>query len=309
VNQSADWALRPTTLRFSLGDLVLLKRTFTAFHRLGHFTSIPIDDFKSLNVTWPPEASALLYHSVPISGSLKRISFGTDSICYVRAQFDRSYVDLSGSFEQYLKKFSGKSRSTLSRKVRKFNEAPGAEFRSYSSGPELLEFLRLAYPLSKRTYQERLLDAGLPDTEEFRASIVRMGDAGYAVGALLLLEGRPVAYLLCPSQAGTLLYEYVGYDPEYRELSPGTVLQYYLLERLFMEKKFQIFDFTEGEGQHKALFATNNTKCADVYIFRRSLANSIIVYSHAALDSASNLLGRILAKLHLKTAIKRLLRR
>jgi hypothetical protein len=303
-----DWSLRPATLRFCLGDLVLFRHTFNAFHRLGHFLSIPLDEFKSPSVPWPPEAAALLYRSAPVSGELKRISIAANSICYVPSQFNRGYVDLSGSFDQYLKKFSGKSRSTLARKIRKFQELPGAACRFYSSGPELEEFLRLAYPLSRKTYQERLLDAGLPNSDEFRTNLSRMGETGHVVAALLIVQERPIAYLLCPERSGALLYEYVGYDPEYRSLSPGTVLQYYLLEWLFNDRRFAIFDFTEGEGQHKSFFATHSTKCADVYVFRRSAPNMLFVYLHAGLDSLSALLGRILAGLHLKSAIKRLLR-
>lgn len=310
MNGSSDWALRPATLRFCVSDIVIFGRTFTVFHRLGHFTSLPVDDFKSATVACPPEAAALLYRSVPVSAALRRVSWGSNSILYVPAQFDRSYVDLSGgSFEQYLKKFSGKSRSTLLRKVRKFSELPGAAFRYYSSGQELREFLRLTYPLSKRTYQDRLLNAGLPDSQEFQANIVSMAEKGCAVGALLTLEERPIAYILCPVHSGVLLYDYVGYDPDYSALSPGTVLQYYLLEQLFKQNKFAIFDFTEGEGQHKAFFATNSTKCADVYVFRKSLGNAILIYSHAGLDTASSLMGRVLSRLNLKAAVKRFLRK
>ena len=40
-------------------------------------------------------------------------------------------------------------------------------------------------------------------------------------------------------------------------MSPGTVLQYLALESIFDEKVNSYFDFGEGEGDHKKMFATN----------------------------------------------------
>ena len=42
---------------------------------------------------------------------------------------------------------------------------------------------------------------------------------------LLEIGGVPAAYLYCPAESDTLLYQYVGHDPAFAELSPGSVLQ------------------------------------------------------------------------------------
>jgi CelD/BcsL family acetyltransferase involved in cellulose biosynthesis len=86
------------------------------------------------------------------------------------------------------------------------------------------------------------------------------------------------------------------------------VLQFHALERLFGEKGLRLFDFLEGEGQHKRLFATRTTRCADLYYFRRTLKNRALVGLHAGLDTLSTRIARILDRYKLKARIKRLLR-
>jgi len=216
-----------------------------------------------------------------------------------------------GTFEDYLKQFSSKSRSTLRRKVRKYGQLCGGEpdWRTYRTAAEMEEFYRLARDVSRKTYQERLLDAGLPESDEFRKELLAAAERDFTRGYLLFHESRPVAYLHCPIHDGVVFYGHLGYDPEYAKWSPGTVLQHLALEQLFMEPDLRMFDFTEGEGQHKSFFATHSALCADIYYLRRSLRNRGLVRLHAVLEAFSRALVRQLDRLGLKERIKRLIRR
>jgi hypothetical protein len=64
-------------------------------------------------------------------------------------------------------------------------------------------------------------------------------------------------HLYRPARDGKLLYDHLGYDPEYTALFPGTALQLLVLEALFAARSFKIFDFTEGKSQLKELFSTD----------------------------------------------------
>jgi CelD/BcsL family acetyltransferase involved in cellulose biosynthesis len=90
---------------------------------------------------------------------------------------------------------------------------------------------------------------------------------------------RPISYLFCSAQAEVLLYRHFGYDPEFGRWSPGTVPQYLALERLFAEGRFRLFDFTAGA--HKQFFSTGSTRCADLYFFRRTPRNLLLLGLHA----------------------------
>lgn len=205
-----------------------------------------------------------------------------------RQDYARSYIDMAGTYDAYFEQFSSKTRSTLRRKLRKFEQASGGalDLRAYRTPEEIARFTELAVPLSRRTYQARLLDAGLPEGPAAHAAMQAMAAADRLRAFLLFLDSQPVAYLYLPVEQETLVYAYLGYDPEHGRLSPGTVLQLAALEQLFAEGRFRYFDFTEGTGDHKRLFSTDSEACASFLMLRPTLANRTLLRALALFDHA-----------------------
>lgn len=181
--------------------------------------------------------------------------------------------------------------------------------RAYKHPDEMEEFHRQARDVSALTYQERLLDAGIPGEPGFLAQLVALAKADSVRAYVLFLRGKAIAYLCCPAVDGVLLYSYLGYDPQHAEVSPGSVLQYLVLESLFREKRFRAFDFTEGQGEHKRFFGTHETPCADICYFRLSFSVRFWVGLHRLFDRTSVAIAALLDKVGLKTRLKRFLRR
>lgn len=215
----------------------------------------------------PADAHGFLLTSLP-----ERLfdAIGRDGLQpIVRQRYTRHFVDLTGGFDAYLAGFSSKSRATLLRKQRRFSEQ-SPDVRMYRTPAEIEAFERLARPLASRTYQERLLGAGLSDDLETMRSLA----ANDAVRAFILFrDDAPASYLYLPAKGRTLIYAYLGYDPDLAGLSPGNVLQLQALKMLMDEGRFDRLDFTEGDGQHKAVFATGGMACVDVLLLRPSLGN------------------------------------
>jgi CelD/BcsL family acetyltransferase involved in cellulose biosynthesis len=306
------WTVRPIRLRYRLGPVTLfrLPLNFAVLDRhwkqLGDDASALRPPFEEL----PRDVVGGLVSGCPLTGPIPRVSLLENTIRYAPHQLARYYIDLSGTFEAYLGKFSSKTRSTLKKKVRRFAERSGGtiDWKEFRRPDEMAEFHRLARQVAEKTYQEKLLQAALPDTDEYRAEMARLAGEGRARGYLLYLEQRPVAYLYCPIQDGAVLYEFLGYDPGERDLSPGTVLQYLVLERLFAEGGFTVFDFTEGPGQHKELFSTGQVLCADLYYFRRGARGAGVVGSHLALGEATKGAIALLERLKIRERLRKYLR-
>jgi CelD/BcsL family acetyltransferase involved in cellulose biosynthesis len=255
-------------------------------------------------------SQGFMIRGLPVIGDLPAISQSEHYLFYVSSQYCHCYIDLEIGFEEYKKKFSAKTRSTINRKIRKYQDHCGGTilWKIYQSPAEIREFFQLARAVSKLTYQERLLNAGLPDNEEFIREAESLA-AEQRLRAYILFDGdKPVSYLYCPVHDEVLIYAYLGYDPAYMQLSVGTVLQWLALEALFAEQRFRYFDFTEGQSDHKRLFATHQQQCVNVLILQKRLKNYLTVYSHRSLEIFSRWLGYILARFGLKAKIKRLLR-
>jgi CelD/BcsL family acetyltransferase involved in cellulose biosynthesis len=217
---------------------------------------------------------------------------------FVRQRYRRWFANLDQSFDSYLAGFSAKSRSTLKRKVRKFAERSGGalDLRCYRTPAAIDEFHRHARAVSAVSYQERLLDYGLPDGEAAVAQMRELAACDAMRGWILFLDGRPASYLYAPSEGATLIYAYLGYDPEFADLSPGAVLQVEAMRQLMEERRFRLFDFTEGEGQHKKLFATGEAECVDLLLVKPTAANLLTGWSLGAFDASVALVKRVVRR-------------
>jgi CelD/BcsL family acetyltransferase involved in cellulose biosynthesis len=306
------WEPGPYVLTYRIGEIAVFRKQFRALTLRTHFFDLtddpaepppPFDRFQT-------GIEAIVTRSHPVPGPLPVLTARDDVLRYVVALYTRYYTDLAGDFDGYLGKFSAKSRGTLRRKVKRFIELGGdCEMRAYSRPDEMEQFHGRARAVSALTYQERLLDAGIPAEPEFLEELISLAASDSVRAYVLFLHGTAIAYLCCLSNNRVLLYSYLGYDPKHAELSPGTVLQYLAFQSLFAEQRFRALDFTEGQGEHKKFFATHQTLCADICYFPDSVSTQFWIGLHRAFDRTSVAAAAMLAKVGLKARLKRLLRR
>lgn len=306
------WQARDVPFKFQLSDWTLFQASIylqlrsIGLAEAGNPEAIAIPGEDQL----VPGSQGFALRRLPVDEALPRLARSGPFLRYVPLQYQHCYIDLDTSFDDYQKKFSSKTRSTINRKIRKFTEHCGGtlKWQSFRSPDEVPAFFQLARAVSKLTYQEKLLDAGLPDTPEFMER-ARALAAGGQLRAYVLFNGeRPVSYLYCPVQDGVAVYAYLGYDPAYMHLSVGTVLQWLVLEQMFNEGGLRYFDFTEGQSDHKRLFATHQRQCANVFLVRPTLRNAAILRGHALVDRFFGWAGRMLDRYGIKAKVRRLIR-
>jgi len=228
--------------RYSVGDICLFRLGFRASHDNRPFdphaapVSIPLEPREI-----PKGSAVLLCSGRIISHRLWPIQATRSALCYVRNQVRNHYIDLSQGFEKYEQGFSGKTKSTLRRKVRKIMDfAEGTfECRAYRDIESVEGFHRLARRVAAQTYQEKLFGGAIPAASGFVEEMRHLASEDRFRGFLLLIKDTPIAYLYVPVSEDRLIYGYLGHDPEYAIWSPGTVLLYLALERLFAERKLR----------------------------------------------------------------------
>lgn len=223
-----NWKPLLFRLPFRFGVVHIGVAKFQAIQPEGHpfklpphpdFDQLPVDSFGKGKGT-----EAIILTSHPIQKPLKRISMVHGMLCYVPETYRRYCVSLSGSFQEYLEKFPAKKRYTVQSKVRKLMK-DGGEFQVYRSAEELLRFYPLAREVSRKTWHEALLKGGLAATPEFQEILRARGDQDAARGFLLFKNGSPIAFIYSSVDDGVPILDRLGYDPEFRNASPGTVLQ------------------------------------------------------------------------------------
>lgn len=309
---TSDWAVRCVPLKFGIGDWTALSVRL----RL-HCRTVRLDERPApCSDPEPPldracgDASGYMIRALPVAGRLPEIARTGDFLRYVLLQYRHCSIDFSIGMQAYRAGLSAKTRSTIARKVRKFEQYCGGklDWRTYAQPSEMAEFHRLARAVSSKTYQERLLDAGIPDGESFVREMMELAAQDSVRGWLLFHGDRPVSYLYCPAHRGVLTYAYLGYDPAYMKHSVGTVLQWLAVEQLYASQRFSSFDFTEGQSEHKRLFATDELPCANLVFVRNRPWLSLTIRAHALANRASTGLGSLAERCGIKSYLKRVLR-
>jgi len=258
----------------------------------------------------PQQVDGILCRRLPIGRLPLGLSRQGKWLCYVRGIEKLYFVDIAGSFDAYLRRFSAKRRHNLRRSVRWFAERSHDRPMTIASEPgQMEEFQRLACEISRQTYQDRLLAAGMPRGPEFLAKMQEAARRGMARGYLLWCEGKAAAFAWCTGHGERLNYGVIGYLPEFSRMSPGTTLLYLILESLFQERTFRQFDFGVGEAWYKEAFSTGSEEFIQAMLLPPSLANAVRIRAFQALEALNYHAGRWLDRLGLKRAVKHLLRR
>lgn len=265
----------------------------------------------------PPEVLKLgvpcvMVLSQPLVNPLPLVASTGPYVRFVPHQYRRSTVRLEGPFSDYLASMPADRRRKLLTKQRKYRDACGGELRVHVSrtAMELEHFHRLARPIATATYQERLFGKGLPGTRAFLDDMRRRGTRGTARGYLLAGPGHSVAaYIYVVINGPLVTFEHLGYDASLSKLSPGLVLQMAALDDLFDACAGKVFDFGEGDGQHKSTFGTELTPCADLYFFPKTLRGLELFAGQALAHGVSRTAVQTLTRTGLRDQVKRFVRR
>ncbi|CAN5713874.1 hypothetical protein BH20ACI3_BH20ACI3_05130 [soil metagenome] len=304
------WVKYSQPLQFMLGGFCLAEVNVPGVTLDISFTKLTTNISETLPpwVEFSSDVQVAVVSGQPIEKDLPRLVLQTDSIRYVTVNENRYFIDLRGTFAAYLKKFSSKSRGNLRKSVRKFTELSGGRIRcrEFHSATEMAEFCQWAREVSRKSYQERI-GQGFPRSDQFRQRVMSLANSDAVRGYILFHDERPVAYIFCDAQGENLIYEHLGYDPEFQVWSPGRVLLYLMLERLFAEQRFRFLDFGGSEHEYKKFFSTGSIRCARVHYFRRTWRNLLLVFSHSLVIRISKWGGKVLKLLRLKDRFKELL--
>lgn len=272
-------------------------------------------------VGWPPSSDALnrdlrdeddgyLCRKVALGLFDRGIGRYGTFVSYVKHPDVLYLLDLVGDFETYLRKFSTKSRQNLQRSVKKYlaRQAGQPAIEICDQEDQMEHFHREAVGVSRQTYQYKLLRAGLPEGDGFLHHIRGLSRQGRARGYLLKDGGSSIAFAWCRLEGDRMVYDVVGYLPEYGDLSPGTVLLYLIVQDAFQLEGCEVLDFGPGHAQYKSMFSTRKEEFVDLYLLRSSLKNQVMLVAHWWLILLSENAGRLLDRFGLKQRIKRLIR-
>lgn len=158
------------------------------------------------------------------------------------------YINLAPTlWEDYLKSLQSKFKANLRRRRQKIEQEGSLSLEVIKSSPALEGPLSEAFEVELRGWKgkEGTAIKCLPEVERFYRGLAGWGSReGRFYLFAIRLNGEVIAFNLCLSSQKTLFLLKTGYDEEkYSSFSPGHLLQYEMLKRLFEEGEFGRYTF------------------------------------------------------------------
>jgi hypothetical protein len=308
------YSLKKFALDFKMGNIVLFSKNLNFYVSDQHLHYRQNgNDLQELNQWKGRAVNGVMFWFYPIKEKMPTISFRNGFICYLENRSRHFFLKIEENFEEYQRKYiSPNSLATIRYEVRRYdkNFNAGNNIKEYQTMEEFKVFLSLARKISRKTWQERVLHAGLLTEKKEREDWLSLAGQGLARGYLLFAGDKPIAYAVCVIEnEDVIVYRKIGFNPAYRKWSPGTVLFFKMLEQIFKENRFSLLDFMGGDAEHKRKFANDSILCANIYCFRRSISNLFLIFVHRGLNIVSFGLKWVMEKIGIRSRIKKMIRK
>ncbi len=185
----------------------------------------------------------------------------------------RHRIQMPDSFDEYMAKFTSRTRNTLRRKVKKFGEC---RLERISELEQLPDFLSAAHEISKNSWQSDLLGLRIHDDERELDCFTKLVGLQALRAYLLWHEDTPVSFCIGTQFNGVFDYEEVAYDRRYSKSSPGQVLVLKMIEDLFALNTPRVFDFGGGDAEYKRQFSNSQSESANAWLLRPGVRSTAI---------------------------------
>lgn len=208
---------------------------------------------------------------------------------------DHFVARLPGSLDEFYANLSANARAQARSKARKIERAfPGtAQIRCYRSVTELSRLTDDAESIMRNSYQ-RGLDVGFRDSAVTRELLHMKAEKKRLRGHILYLGNIPAAFWIGELNRGEFISDFVAYDSQFSNYSPGIYLILKVIEGYYSgcEGKVSVVDFTLGSARYKESLSNDKWQEAPIYIYAPTfkglelkLARLIVLAIDSALKS------------------------
>ena len=241
------------------------------------------------------EADLALLEFIPIDSVLYRYSKtlpGFLSRDTSPSRTGHESLKLPPSIDELYKRMSSKRRSEIRRKAKKFvaQATAGINIVCYRQPEQLDRIFQDVEEIAKKTYL-RGLGTGFEDNALVRARLELCARKGWLRAYVLYVGDRPCAYWIGMLCGETFYGEYVGYDPEYRLLSPGMYVMLNVIETFCNGTSgdtVREVDFGFGNAEYKSALCNSSSVESSVFMFAPTFKGLRLNFTRTAARMVDN---------------------
>jgi len=208
------------------------------------------------------------------------------------------FIELSGSYEEYLTSMKRNNRKVLRKKERRLNERGEVSFARYGGEREKLpELLDTAVMLEKMSWKGDRRIGLFTDEEQIsfhQEFLLSETGRNHADLVFLLLDERPIAYQYA-FKWDHVYYAYnTAFDPEFSDLSPGNILMNQLIRECHHSGRYTILDLMRGGEEYKFMWTDKVSWNRRIVIYNKTLYGRMLFLAAKARERVEKIRQRVL---------------
>jgi CelD/BcsL family acetyltransferase involved in cellulose biosynthesis len=206
------------------------------------------------------------------------------------------FISLSEGFEKYHETFNAKKRYNFKRLEKKLSEQYGMKYYSYDP-LKYEEALSTLFALHEQRAERKNIESTFKKEHimEFHRDVVRRMAATDWVWFKVLGNDEKVISVLYGFAFGKKVdYYQIGFDTQWEQHSPGTVLMLNVIKEAF-SKNYEEFDFLRGNERYKAHWTKKTRSLFIANIYNTTLRGTLsktMYKAKAVLKNAKKLMAR-----------------
>ncbi len=185
---------------------------------------------------------------------------------------------LAPSYDAWLLALKSKTRYNLKRRVRllfeKYSEQ--IEFKRVSRTHDVKYFLELLNEVFPKTWQAQTFTVRKRNNPEDIARLTHIAGKGWLRSYVLVINGKPVAFILGYQYADVFEHAECGYDQEYAKAGVGSVLNLLMIKDLYAWHKPKALNFGFGENEYKRILGNEKNNVYEAYLLFPGLWRFVI---------------------------------
>ncbi|HEY3927823.1 MAG TPA: GNAT family N-acetyltransferase [Candidatus Koribacter sp.] len=184
------------------------------------------------------------------------------------AENEHRWLELPGTFDEFIDSLSRKDRHEFRRHEKKLKEQfPAAHIQCYRSEHELDSLTHAMEQISGKTYQ-RALGTGFVADDETLESLRITARQGGLRGCVLYMNDEPGAFFLARAYKHRLHGNYMGFDPKFSKYSPGLKVLMHAVEDCYdPEYPVRELDLGWGDRRYKRMICNRSCKDGVAHIY------------------------------------------
>lgn len=213
------------------------------------------------------------FQNIPIeSGTISILSESLSGKGYkflIKEGSNSPYIQINKPWDDFYSQLSSKFRKVMRNKLNRIKKYGDFSIKKYSSQDEVLKILPVIFDIGTRGWKHKIKNS-ISSTENNKSFYTKLTETFSGLGCvniwLLELNGTPAAFEYHISYKNTVHALTADYDERYKDLSPGSILDYSIMKHLF-EKHPCTYDMGCGNSFYKMNWTNDFKKHSRILIY------------------------------------------